>query len=97
MKVLSFVIQQDESVAYFFEWLAETQRRIINKEIGVIFKSIKHFRRDNLFILYIDLVIPNLLPGFFFKSLLRKALRKKGAVNIKFISYKEALIFLCGG
>jgi hypothetical protein len=93
VKVLTFFIKDVAQVGDFYNWLNKSQDRIESKDVGMIFKSLNAYRERKLFILSFDYILPAPLPAFFFKSTLRRALRKNG-VLITFVNYKLALIYI---
>lgn len=94
MKVLTFFLE-DFDIPPFIEWLKASQERIKTKDVGMIFKSLNYYRNGKLIVLSLDFILPNILPSFFFKLVLKKALKNFGVI-VQYVNYEEALIYLTG-
>lgn len=78
----------------FKEWYQESQARMKQQQIGIVFKSLDYVSINGLIILKIEYVLPNIIPQFFFKMMIKKALKKHYA--IKMVSHAKALDHILG-
>jgi hypothetical protein len=86
---------ETDSPEGFIEWTLEAKERIKTSPVGVVFSdlSYKIFVLDDrsIIILVLNFSLPNVIPSYFFRVLLRKVLKFK-SVKISFLNYKKALI-----
>lgn len=89
-----------ESANAFRAFIDDSNLRMSKAQIGVAFMPLVHKvfyngGSDALIVLAFRTTIPNIVPSFFLRQIIKRGL-KKASCQASFISHKKALEFLMG-